>query len=500
MDCFSDCFDDPEHADVLLHVATEAGGLEQTRSFHCHAILLSSRSAVFKARLSSLWQDTPAVLAGNGSVQAARSAKILHELVECVAPDEVQAMELLLNLMYSPKMPDPLPAPELLSICLRLADRLGALHAMDLLLSSLAAVTANTADYACLVQACSLPLGAWHRPACEPLTQAARTAATRLFGNVPAVIRNSQLRQQFCALPFPAVLAWAQADELEVHSENCVVFLLSVWVAAQRQAAAAGKSDIAPAALEPSAEQLEQLAHQVRVFHLGPAYLHSVLPSLDWFKSCKSFQQHYPTLLTYKQHGLKLHQILPERQHKTDGNWKGAEAWVARPRRACSMAFANEPSTSHLSWHLSTDEVQLLLDGQCVYSPATISFYLNGFLLRALLQRKQNRRVSNSDAEGLACTLGVFCGVDAPGMAAVADIAWNGTVLTGPYRMSISGPTAATCEQHGVPGGGFLYGSSGWGFPDFFIKAAATMQELMSPYLRAGRLQVEGSFTHVDVV
>jgi hypothetical protein len=88
-----------------------------------------------------------------------------------------------------------------------------------------------------------------------------------LFGDVPSVITEQQWRQRFCTLPHAAVLAWLQADDLKVHSENCVVFLLSAWV----------KSEEHPPC---SPQQLEKLAHNVRVQHLTPSYLHCVLPDL----------------------------------------------------------------------------------------------------------------------------------------------------------------------------------------------------------------------------
>jgi hypothetical protein len=47
---------------------------------------------------------------------------------------------------------------------------------------------------------------------------------------------------RFLALPHAAVLAWAQSDSLQVHSENGVVYLLSAWVKAQETAGAAAKS------------------------------------------------------------------------------------------------------------------------------------------------------------------------------------------------------------------------------------------------------------------
>ena len=101
--------------------------------------------------------------------------------------------------------------------------------------------------------------------------------AVEHYSDVPAVIQSDELRQQFCKLPHVAVLAWAESDKLLVQSEKCVVYLLSAWVKAQQQQE--GGEGV-------SAAQLEQLAHQVRVLQLGPAYHFFVLPHLKWFKGC----------------------------------------------------------------------------------------------------------------------------------------------------------------------------------------------------------------------
>ena len=58
---------------------------------------------------------------------------------------------------------------------------------------------------------------------------------------------------------------------LQVHSENCVVFMLSAWA----------KSDAHPAC---SPQRMKELACGVRVQHLSPLYLLCVLPDLIWFK------------------------------------------------------------------------------------------------------------------------------------------------------------------------------------------------------------------------
>ncbi|KAG1672780.1 hypothetical protein FOA52_002768 [Chlamydomonas sp. UWO 241] len=82
------------------------------------------------------------------------------------------------------------------------------------------------------------------------------------------------LLERFLALPHAAVVAWAKFDSLQVHNENEVVYLLSVWVKSQETAGC-----------PCSAEQLEQLVQSVRLADCGPSYVQSVVPELRWFKS-----------------------------------------------------------------------------------------------------------------------------------------------------------------------------------------------------------------------
>lgn len=77
-----------------------------------------------------------------------------------------------------------------------------------------------------------------------------------VFRNVPEVISSSS-HPEFCALSYEAVVAWLKSDDLVVHSENCVVFLLTAWVNAQT----------------PGVDMLTNLAGGVRFPHLSAMYV-----------------------------------------------------------------------------------------------------------------------------------------------------------------------------------------------------------------------------------
>jgi hypothetical protein len=96
----------------------------------------------------------------------------------------------------------------------------------------------------------------------------------QLFGEVQTVIVSSQLRADFCTLPFAAVKLWAGSDQLAVDSENSVVLLLTHWwlenhgsAAPDRVAAARGR----------------ELVGLLRLSHISSCFLHTVLFQLPWF-------------------------------------------------------------------------------------------------------------------------------------------------------------------------------------------------------------------------
>ena len=104
------------------------------------------------------------------------------------------------------------------------------------------------------------------------LVQKCELGLVDTYGDVPSVIVDEEHRGRFCQLPHAALISWLKADNLRVHSESCVVYLLNSWVMANED--------------ESSPEELRQLALNIRVKQLSHTYLYSILPDLPWFKSC----------------------------------------------------------------------------------------------------------------------------------------------------------------------------------------------------------------------
>ena len=144
---------------------------------------------------------------------------------------------MLLKVMYMANIPNA-ALPVLLLECLTLADEFGAPRCIDMLLTRFAsleylelAADVNGASAVPRILGDSIPEVA-ASPCFNEALQTARRCLVAVTGNVPKVIRSEDLRQQFCLLNFRVVLAWTAADELQVVSENDIVFLLSTCVKA----------------------------------------------------------------------------------------------------------------------------------------------------------------------------------------------------------------------------------------------------------------------------
>jgi hypothetical protein len=93
------------------------------------------------------------------------------------------------------------------------------------------------------------------------------------FADVYAVIVDMELLQSFSELEFPAVLAWAELDELSVQTENDVAVLLALWHSANEEEGRACCED-----------ELLKLGQALRVSNLTPLYRRLTLPEFSWFK------------------------------------------------------------------------------------------------------------------------------------------------------------------------------------------------------------------------
>ncbi len=268
-----------------------------------------------------------------------------------------------------------------------------------------------------------------------------------LFGNVPAALSDAPQLKQFCTLPYQAVLAWLSEDDLEVHSENCVLLLLSRWVKCNKT--------------KCSAQQLQELAHHVRVSHLSPSYLHSVLPKLSWFKC--SGMKHLSSLI--------IHQATVDMQTKLD--WNGPPAWIKDARK---RAKAPIPAVE-LSIDLDQQQLNELDAGKRLQCPKT--GYLNGWYFRVSVKSEKDSAVKGKVTLGMyleSCMKELF-GDDLVDM-----------IVTCKYELLYMKPSsqaftsrATICCQ---------FEELGWGYEDILNASGTSIKELASPFLVDGKLRL----------
>jgi len=141
--------------------------------------------------------------------------------------------------------------------------------------TALSAVEQAAVDEVLLSALYSLPETLLEREGLSGLRAKALAKLLEAYGDAPATIEDEGRRAAFCRLSFQAVRAWVKADHLAVHSENCVVVLLSAWVNANA------------ADLQLSPERLKELSDSVRVEHCSLSYLAQILPNLPLFKADK---------------------------------------------------------------------------------------------------------------------------------------------------------------------------------------------------------------------
>ena len=229
-----------------------------------------------------------------------------------------------------------------------------------------------------------------------------------LFGDVTFVITTEELRQQFCALPHAAVLAWLKAANLkvptegcimfqpavlyllctsisvslltvpvlalylQVHSESCVLFLLSAWVNNKERPAC-------------SAQQMEQLVHNVRVEHLSSAYLYFVLPDLEWFSTLSTNQSKYDIVSS-----LRVIQFNRAKPRSKCIPWGGPPVWSASKRTRSRL-----PALATITLELGPTDLQRL-----EAAASGVSFFLLAPHL-VVAWRRVIRRVHNESFESL---------------------------------------------------------------------------------------------------
>ena len=376
------------------------------------------------------------------SAACASRAELIMQ-VDC----ELEVFELLLKCLYKVELPEEARGHgQLLLRVYRLEDAYKIPAAcMEPVLAALSAIQVKDIDIALLSHVYSLP----EAVSLQKIAAASRQRLVELFGDVPAVIMDLEQRRQFCTLPHAAVLAWLQFDNLKVHSESCVLLLLTAWV----------RSKDHPAC---SYDELTQLAHSVRVKHLSGTYLHGVLPDLKWFQRSCSKEVKFLR-------GMHV-------QKATGGNridWEGPAAWIAPKRKETSM-----PASAAVNWSLGPEELRQLYTSATdleIISPG--STYLNGVFYKLSAAGK------GGEAKG-GMTFGVNLTVDEVEMEAMLGF-WdcdNNPVL---FKAELWVADRLEGEVNTVSH------SLVYGFNDILGRSAATLAELVAPLLVGGYLSLK---------
>ncbi len=201
--------------------------IEPARSFHVHAFMLNT-SHYFKALLQRCEEEEEraskrrCIRAALPAAGAAPSKHKQIELVELVEEDQLEAAEMVLRCMYEGgKLPAQAQAHgQLLLRMYRIADKYQLQPCcMEAIAGGLSALQPEQLDKRMLSAVFGLPTALYRSDHLESLREKCADKLVETFGDVPAVIKSDDLKEQFCALPYEAVLTW-----LKVRSSEMCVF------------------------------------------------------------------------------------------------------------------------------------------------------------------------------------------------------------------------------------------------------------------------------------
>ncbi|KAG1657943.1 hypothetical protein FOA52_000974 [Chlamydomonas sp. UWO 241] len=250
----SEMFNNREYADVELHFIKASGASESepeppakkpkkqcsasvqlpnnARSYGCHVVILASQSLYWKKRLGEVGSLFKKDMRPSTSDD---SSKILH--VFEVDVDDLDAAEMLLRAIYTIPPCEHIDDVDEVMVRLRALALAGyfqvAPSAGKLLANGLGDVPADLITDDVMQMAMNSRTGDLDPPLPKEFLDKCVPRLVSVFGNVPAVLRTPDLLARFCALRHDSVLAFmgqADADDMQVHSENDVVALLTAWV------------------------------------------------------------------------------------------------------------------------------------------------------------------------------------------------------------------------------------------------------------------------------
>ena len=250
-------------------------------------------------------------------------------------------------------------------------------------------------------------------------------------------------------LPYVSVLEWIKGDDLKVHSENYVVYLLNIWLRRH----------------EPSAIFIDALIKEIRVINLGPAYFHQILPNIKWFKdSMLSKKIHITCIL--RERGIARHKHTDLQGTVQDL----PSSWLFAPWKAHGYI---PPTSTDFTLVLMKDELKDLYDYEKAVSEPV---YHNGHWIRSYVEKKRVQEprgvtdYQNKQSWTLKVAFLLGSSYVAPCVAHLSLTA------------AIDKVGDATEKRRSATL--ILKNGTGLGWPDFLNRKCPTIQEVIAPYLR----------------
>ena len=252
---------------IVIEDAAEEGKRRKVdeRTVHVSRLMLMTNSEYFEAMMKPVWEGTNNVHITAESIVHADAMVFVLQLMYGGEPTTTEDLGLLAKAYFvadfwhvKPKVFDCL-VDTLCTMPWSAASVSGAVLDMW-------GVLANRRGHERLMYKCVESLG-------SGLGQEELAACVlKMFGDVPATMASEAATKLFLALPFVAVHSWLQQHALKVHSENCVLALLTLYV-----------EDKDDDTLDYG--QLTQLAKGVRLAQLSPSFQHCEIGrSIPWFE------------------------------------------------------------------------------------------------------------------------------------------------------------------------------------------------------------------------
>ncbi|GAX83929.1 hypothetical protein CEUSTIGMA_g11353.t1 [Chlamydomonas eustigma] len=385
-------------------------------------------------------------------------------LIEHVEEEEVSAVKAVIKSMYTGKLDkEVIKSPLQLLNCFLAASRFVVPHCIEQCSEAFKALPPKSFTTELLIKIYSLPPFEAESPQNIHLFQKAKQDLLAWFGDIPKLLRQRlmacppcpTLLEQFKMLPYAAIHQWLQSDELVVHSENCVLTLLSVWV---------GRGDSGKNCIN---SQLTDLLKGIRVLQLTPSYL-SLIPHISWLSSvlCLSSElvsalqrvQYQRLCLTHcqKTPHFQANHVLP------DPTWYNDYKDIHIPRvswlhpRRCGI-LKQLDKDRQLSWSLGAEELDSLYKGDISSLCSPQSMYCSGYFFSVLLKG------SISSTVVVSYSLSILRPHDQDPVSGVLDRVMTGSHVEG----------------------------FGCGWDDFLERTAPSFEELIAPLLVHGKLVIE---------